>query len=127
MSPRRRLFLLWFGAGLFTPLALWALSTMLSSIGLRSASWALQGLALGSCPFWVLLWLPAMSQPTNSILFYLVAVAVLLANGCFYLAMGQLHYKLRTWTPQWRIVGLALGFPALMALGYLLTLGTGLV
>jgi hypothetical protein len=123
MSRIRRPFLLWLIAGGLVPLALGGAGAMFASIDFPAAGRTCEILALGSCPFWVFLWLPAMSHPTNSVLFYSAVVAVLAANGCLYLVMAQVQSKIRPWRLPLRIAVLVLAYPAVMALGYCVPLG----
>ena len=127
MFPRRRLPVLWFCAGVLFPLALWALSALLTSADLPRLARALELAGIGSCPFWLFLWVPAMGLPTSEIAFYSTLVAVLLANGALYLVMAFVQNKTRDLKRPLRLATLVIAYPALMALGYCVPLGAELV
>lgn len=122
MTPERRVSLTWFVAGIAAPPTFYGLGTAIAALGLAQVGRTFELIALGTCPFWLFLWLPAMSQPDNGVLFFVCVVAVLLANGCLYLVMAKLQSNLLRWRWQWRVVTLSIAYPALMALGYCLPL-----
>ena len=122
MSSQSRIFVAWFCAGILLPPAVYGLGALLDLVGAAQASRAAELLALGGCPFWLFLWVPAMSQPNNSVLFYSTVVGVLVSNGCLYLLMAVLQSKIQLWRKPQRVVTLAVAYPALMALGYALPL-----
>jgi hypothetical protein len=93
MSSRTRMFGAWFCAGILLPPTIYGLGALLGLVGAEQAGRSVELFALGSCPFWLFLWIPAMAQPDNSVLFYSTVVAVLIANGCLYLLMAQLQSK----------------------------------
>jgi hypothetical protein len=119
------MFFAWFCAGAASPPAIYGLGALLVSVGAEQAGRVVELVALGGCPFWVLLWIPAMSQPNNSMLFYLAVAAVLIANGCLYLLMAKLQSTIQSWRKVSRIATLSIAYPVLMALGYGLQLALG--
>jgi hypothetical protein len=122
VRPERRVLLTWFAAGIAVPPALYGFGTIAVAFGLAEVGRLFQLIALGACPFWLFLWLPAMSQPNNAVLFFICTVAVLLANGCLYLVMAKLQSNLVRWRWKWRIVTLSIAYPVLMAVAYCLPL-----
>jgi len=122
MSSRTRMFVTWFCAGIGLPPSVYGLGALLSSAGAELSGRMVEIVAIGGCPFWVFLWIPAMSQPNNSVLFYSAVVAILIANGCLYLLMAQLQSRTQTWRKTSRVVTLSIAYPVLMSLGYCLPL-----
>jgi|SRR5690349_16311029 hypothetical protein len=122
MSSRTRLFVAWFCVGVALPPAIYGLGALVGLAGAEQAGRIFALVAAGGCPFWVLIWIPAMSQPNNSILFYSAIAAILIANGCLYLLMAQLQSKIQSWSKTTRIATLSIAYPVLMALGYSLPL-----
>jgi hypothetical protein len=118
MTPRARLFAAWFSAGVLLPPAVYGFGALLGLIGADRVGQTVEFVALGGCPFWLFLWIPAMSQPNNWMLFYSTVAAVLLANGCLYLLMALLQSWLRSWRKPYRVATLLIAYPVLMALGY---------
>jgi hypothetical protein len=123
VSSDRRTYLLWFCAGLSAPLVLWGLSALSQLLHLSSAQSVFELLALGSCPFWLFLWIPAMLHPASDVLFFVVSALVLVANGCLYLVMARLQTSTLQWNSSARRITLIVAYPILMALGYCAPLG----
>jgi hypothetical protein len=120
---RRPRFLLWFCIGLTLPLVLWGLGAGSELLLLPTLKSAFELVALGSCPFWLFLWVPAMAHSTSNILFYSAAAGVLLANGCLYLVMGKVQMLSAQWRLPLRLTAQVVAYPVLMALGYCIPLG----
>ncbi len=118
MSPTLRRVLIWFAIGLSAPGVLWLLGQAAAALQFEiMRSWLVVA-ALGSWPFWLLLWFPAMSDPKNDVLFYLTAAAALLANGLLYALMAPIQERLRPVRAPVRAAMLVVVYAALIALGY---------
>ena len=120
---RRPRFLLWFCIGLTLPFVLWGLGAASALLLLPTLKSAFEFMALGSCPFWLFLWVPAMSHSTSNLLFYSAAAGALLANGCLYLVMAKVQILTTQWRLPLRLTAQLVAYPALMALGYCVPLG----
>jgi hypothetical protein len=118
-----RLLFVWFCTGLVLPFVLWGLGALSHPLHMPSLKSSFELLALGSCPFWLFLWIPAMSHPDSSLLFYSAAAAVLVANGALYLVMAKVQIWTRRWKLPLRLTAQLVAYPALMALGYCPPLG----
>jgi hypothetical protein len=110
--------LVWFALGLSAPGVLWLLGQAAAALQLEAMrSWLVVG-ALGSWPFWLLLWFPAMSDPQSDTLFYLTAAGALVANGLLYALMAPVQERLRPLRTPVRAAILVVVYAALIALGY---------
>jgi hypothetical protein len=119
----RRVSVLWFCVGAVLPFVLWSAGWLSNVLQLGAIGWSFQLLAVGSCPFWLFLWWPAMTHPKNDVLFLSVALGVVLANGCLYLPLAYVQAKTRLWTMSARIGAILIVYVLLMILGYCVPLG----
>ena len=122
MSPSARRVLIWFAIGLSAPGVLWLLGQAAETLQLEAMRSGLVIAALGSWPFWLLLWFPAMSNPEGELLFYLTAAAALVANGLLYALMAPIQERLRSLGAPLRAAVLVVVYAALIALGYAICL-----
>lgn len=118
MSPAIRRVLIWFAIGLSAPGVLWLAGQAAAALQFDAMRSWLVIAALGSWPFWLLLWFPAMSDPKNDVLFYLTAAAALVANGLLYALMAPIQERLRPLGAPVRAGLLTLVYAGLIALGY---------
>jgi hypothetical protein len=122
LSPITRRVLIWFAIGLSAPGVLWLLGQVAAALQFDAMrSWLVLA-ALGSWPFWLLLWFPAMSDPKSEVLFYLTAAAALVANGLLYALMAPVQERLRPLRAPFRAALLVLVYAGLIALGYMVCL-----
>jgi hypothetical protein len=122
VSPATRRVLIWFAIGLSAPGVLWLLGQAAAALQFDAMRAWLVIAALGSWPFWLLLWFPAMSDPKSDVFFYLTAAAALLANGLLYALMAPLQERLRPLRAPARAALLTLVYAGLIALGYVVCL-----
>jgi hypothetical protein len=118
VSATIRRVLVWFAIGLSAPGVLWLLGQAAAALQFDAMRSWLVIAALGSWPFWLLLWFPAMSEPMNDGLFYVTAAAALIANGLLYALMAPVQERLRSLRGPARAAILVVVYAALIALGY---------
>lgn len=118
-----RLYTIWFAVGVAAPLALGSLAWLAGTIDLDPVRVCLGLAAMASWPFWLFLWLPAMSYPKATWLFYLVGAGCLVANGGLYMLMALLQRWTRHFQVRWQFAALCACYPVVLCLGFLVPLG----
>ena len=115
--------IVWFCTGVILPVALLGAAWLSNLVPLLTVESTFRLLAVGSCPFWLFLWWPAMAHPKSDVLFLSVALAVVLANGCLYMPLAYVQAKTRPWSVSTRIGAILITYTFLMILGYCVPLG----